>query len=212
MKKRVGQAAAFAVGGLALLGVAAACWGSSKAGAVFAALFGFGLIAFAAFGCYESPCPDCGKAVSMDGAAELVRCPHCRRYARPTGAGLAALQRDFVADAPVFAIPFSEGMALPDGCCVCRKASTRHTTIGAKMEDTRPAESLGAGLKKNALLGAGVGTMIEVRVDVPHCDEHQADARVYIEQGAGSLVEPEDARLVIGVRSYPYYRSALGLN
>jgi len=211
MRKRAGQAAFFALGGLVLLGVAAAVWGSSKIGAAFAALFGFGAIAFAAFGCYESPCPECGKPVSMDGASPLTRCPHCRRYARSTDEGLAKIQGDFVADAPMFAIPFTEGMALPDGCCVCRKASTRRTTICAKMEDSRPSETAGAGLKKNALLGAGVVTMLEVSVAVPHCDEHAADARLYIEQGAGSLVEPEDARLVVGVRSYPYYRAALGL-
>ena len=212
MKKNTGQAALLALGGLALLGVAAACWSSTKLGAFFAALFGAGLIGFAAFGCYEAPCPDCGKPVSMDGANGFVRCPHCKRYAKPTGEGLASLSGDFIADAPAFGIPFHDELKLPDACCVCRKAATRSTTLGAKMENTLPNASVGEGLKKNMMLGAGVRPMLEVSVDIPHCDEHAAEARIFIEQGGGSLVEPEDPKLVLSVRSYSFYRDAVGLS
>lgn len=212
MRKNTGQAALLAVGGLALLGLAAACWNSTKLGAFFAALFGLGLICFAAFGCYECPCPDCGKPVSMDGATGFVRCPHCKRYAQPTRQGLDRLSSDFVADVPVFGIPFERELQLPEACCVCRKAATRSTTLGAKMENTLPGGSVGEGLKKNVMLGAGVRPMLEVSVDVPHCDEHKAEARIFIEQGGGSLVDPEDPKLVLSVRSYSFYRDAVGLS
>lgn len=158
----------------------------------------------AAFGCRRSPCPECGKGISTSVSAGYVRCPRCRRYASVTTTGLASLRGDFVAESPVFSIPFEDGMALPLVCCVCSRPATRKTVLGAKMGDSLPNASIGEGLVKNALLGAGLRPMIKVSVAAPHCDEHEADALIRIE-------DDEESRPVVRVRSYPCYRAAVGL-
>lgn len=202
LKKRWGNAALAGAAGIGLLAWGAGLWSESKFGGLVLFLLGAGAIIYAAVGCYESSCPECGKPVSMDAAVDYAPCPHCRAYARVTAEGLARLDDDHIADSPRFAIPFKDGLILPDACCVCRNPATRRTTVGAKLEDRRGYKTVGEGLKKNALIGAGVIPTIEVRVDIPHCGEHGHDARI-------DMAEQE---IVVLVRSYPYYRAAAGLS
>ncbi|MBI3288454.1 MAG: hypothetical protein HYZ74_02920 [Elusimicrobia bacterium] len=212
MRKRIGDAAVFALAGAALLIVGAKAWGASKAVAAVAALFGVGALLHAVIGCYESPCPACGAAVSVDGAPAYARCPRCQHYASVAEKGLTELPADYFAAAPTFSIPIKPGMALPGVCCDCAQASTRQTTVSAKIEDALAPASLGEGVRKNALLGAGVRPLIDVSVSVPHCGEHAADARIAVERGEGGLTGQAEPQLVVRVKSYACYRAAVGLS
>lgn len=188
--------------GVGVFAWGASGWSQNKFPALVIMLIGAGAIGFAWFGCYSGACPDCGKNISLDGAGGLTKCPHCRRYTRASSEGIARLPADFVADQTVFAIPFADGLVLPDACSVCLKPPTRRTTLEVKMEDRRGYKTMGEGLKKNAMIGAGVIPTIQVKVTVPHCDQHAHDARIDMAEG----------EVAVFVRSYAYYRAATGLN
>jgi hypothetical protein len=211
-RKKRGEAGAAAALGAALALVAVWNWSGAKGVAFWAGLFALGLLVGAAVGFREADCPSCARPINFAASAGYVRCRHCRRYARAAADGFEGVAEDFVAPTPVFGIPIKEDSVLPAECCVCRAPATGKAAMTVKLDDSRPSKSLGEGLKKNAALGAGLRPALEVRLDIPHCAAHQADARIEMDRpleglfDAGSSVE-----LVVRVRSYPYYRAALGL-
>ena len=211
-RKKKGEAGATAALGLALAAVAFSQWPSAKGVASWAGLFALGLLVGALIGFQEADCPACGKPLHFAAEAGFIRCRHCRRYAKTWSGGLEGVPDDFVAAAPVFGIPIREGAFLPEDCCVCRAPSTGKTALLSRLDESRPYKTLGEGLRKNAALGAGLRPALKVKVDVPHCAAHQADARIDMDRPPEGLFEGGSAvELVVRVRSYPYYRAALGL-
>ena len=199
-QKRWNDAITYGVIGLGVIGFSIAVWHDSKIGSLVVFTIGAGLIAHATLGCYNTSCPDCGKSVPLETGENYTPCRHCHCYARATKTGLEALSPDFVADKPKFAIPFKDDLVLPDACSVCSKPPTRRTTLKVKMEDRRSYKTMAEGLKKNAMLGAGITPVIEVSVAVPHCDQHAHDAQIDMSEG----------QVAVFVRSYSYYRAASG--
>jgi hypothetical protein len=208
-RKKSGQAAAAGVVGVGLLGVAFAAFPTGKGGAVAAGFIGFVLIALAWFSFWEADCPSCGKVVPLP-VGDFLKCPHCRRYAKILPKELEAVADATVTPRPLFAIPL-EGASLPDKCCVCAAPATRRTTLAATMEDTLPNKSVAEGLKKNAALGAGMRPMLKATVEVPHCGAHDAEAKIDRDEAPSGPFDAGSAHVVLRVRSYPFYRSALGL-
>ncbi len=209
-RKKTGQASAAGVVGVGLLGVALAAYPTGKGGAVAAAFFGLMLIALAWFSFWEADCPSCGKAVPLP-ASDHLKCPHCRLYSRRLPGQLESVADDTVGASPLFAIPL-EGAKLPDLCCVCGAPASRRTTLSALMADDFPAKTTAEGMKKNAAMGAGMRPTLKAAIDVPHCGTHDADAKIDRDEApSGPLEGGGTAHVVLRVRSYPFYRAALGL-
>lgn len=209
-RKKTGQAAAAGVVGVGLLGVAYAAFPEGKGGTIAAGFFGLVLLGLAWFSFWEADCPSCGKAVPLP-ATDYLKCPHCRRYAKISGKELESVGDDAVTPRPMFAIPLDGMTPLPQTCCVCAAPATRRTTLAATMEDTLPNKSVAEGLKKNAALGAGMRPMLKATVEVPHCGAHDAEAKIDRDEAPAGPFDGGSAHVVLRVRSYPFYRSALGI-
>ncbi|MFI5346938.1 MAG: hypothetical protein ACHQ51_11245 [Elusimicrobiota bacterium] len=211
-RRKKGEAGAAAAGGLALAALSVASWPGEKGVAFWAGLFAAGLMIGAAVGFREADCPSCGKALHFDPRAGFLRCRHCRSYAKTWAGGLESVADDYVAAAPVFGIPLREGTLLPGDCCVCRAPAAGKARLSTTMEDNIPSRSVGEGFKKNAAQGAGLRPLLKVSIELPHCAAHDADALIDMDRPPEGLFEGGSAvELVVRVRSYPYYRAALGL-
>jgi hypothetical protein len=210
-RKKKWETGAAAALGAAAAAIAVSNWSGAKGVAVWAALFATGLLIGAAVGFREADCPSCGKALHFAAEAGYVRCRFCRRYARTWSGGYESVPEEFVAPAPVFGIPVKAGAALPSACCVCRAPADRTFRLTSRLDDARPYRTLGEGLKKNAALGAGLRPAVQVSVDIPHCASHEPDARLDMDRPPQGLFDGSAVELVVRVRSYPYYRAAVGL-
>ena len=173
-------------------------------------LFGFlaaGGAVLSLAGSYEAPCPSCGKAIHRltAGAAGLVRCGTCGRYARAERGRLGAVEPDHVAGEPAFALEVTPSLILPRLCCACGRPADH---------DEQTAVRLRVGV--GAFVAIGPGTKHVAMA--PHCHLHGGGAvltRENLSPNAGFSLEtlvtgPEtNIATVFKVKSYGFYLAAL---
>ena len=204
MSRRWPETLLCAAGALALLAWSASLFRSTALGGAAAAVVGLAIGALAVMGPASGPCPLCGATLHGLFAVrvtELERCPHCRRYFLVSGGSEVA--SDFVAPSPLFSVPVDRGERLPGLCCVCAAPATRSKEVAHRSE----------GRVSHA---SPVATRSTVAVPVPFCAAHDGEVAIVNEdlapskpllQGGG---EP-DHRWVLKVRSYAFYRAAVGV-
>lgn len=167
--------------------------GDVAMGLVGAFVFG----AFAFMGGIEANCPTCGHEFTFAKTGDYIRCPKCRRYASVESDALLELDDASVSAIPFFAIPLDAGARLPKTCCVCHQPTETLSRISGEFLDTTDS-------------GAVTQTFRRYELVVPHCREHEPQVRVGMtlpdEQPDGGKREP-----VVRVRSYGFYRAAVGV-
>jgi predicted RNA-binding Zn-ribbon protein involved in translation (DUF1610 family) len=193
----------YAVVGVGLLAWAVALLSSTLVGAGLAGVCGACSLVMAYFGPASAPCPACGKILhdlSARFKGSLHRCPHCKNYSRAKER-LEPVPEDFVADRPSFAVPVGLGERLPALCCVCAAPAER----ADELVEHRTTRDSPVTVVKTVL-----------RVPVPYCATHKDGAAVAVEDQAPS--EPlsldssrSEMRSVLRVRSYRFYRVAVGV-
>jgi hypothetical protein len=191
--------------GAGLLVWAAFLLASTAVGALLAALLASCFLTFAYLGPASAPCPNCAKVLndlSMRLRGRVHRCPYCKSYSR-VQERLEPIPEDFVSDQPCFSVPVGRGETPPALCCVC----------------AAPAERVDELVDRVAWRSSPVSlTKAVLRVPVPYCAEHKGGVAMMSENLAPteplSLMNSgkTNTRRVLLVRSYRFYRFAVGLS
>ena len=147
------------------------------------ALFGLSSMAGVGSGSYTTACPVCSK--QLRGLLGLKRCPKCLSYGQVSEGQYYELTPDFVAKAPVLALPLEEQRKMPPLCCAC----------GAPADRTERLRI--------------IRLEFAFDLDVPHCSLHTGGADLDAETvaGKGKAQAP-----VLKVRSYAFYLACVKTN
>jgi hypothetical protein len=201
IRRRLPETIALSVGCLALL-----AWARHLPfwGAAIAVLFAFGCAALAVLGPASGECPVCKKMLHglftiATGAFE--RCPHCRAYF--SRAEKREVPTDLIADHPSFSVPIDQGETLPNLCCVCGRPAERVEQV------VHSAEGRLSHVSPQVIKQ-------EFKISVPYCKEHNESISIWNEDLAPSVPlitggqQVTDHRWVMKVRSYGFYRAAVG--
>jgi len=169
---------------LVLLGLAAFMGLSGKyfmAGML--ALFGFLAMTGLGSGSCITACPVCGT--ELGGLFGRTRCPRCLSYGKVSQGQYYELAPDFVANAPLLALPLGERRDMPPLCCACGAAAARSERLRI------------------------IRVEFAIDLDAPHCNlhAHGADLDSEIIPGKGKAHRP-----VLKVKSYAFYLACLKMN
>ncbi|MDX6770679.1 MAG: hypothetical protein SF051_14185 [Elusimicrobiota bacterium] len=159
----------------------------------------------------EAFCPHCEGALLgvplLAWLKDYERCTTCRRYLRREGAALRAIDEGHLAARPEFSIPVDAVRELPQLCCQCRRPANRFQDLVYT-----------AAVRHSP--GFPTGKSVSFKVAAPYCEEHLDAAVLVFEDLAGfpgiglkMFLEPDEPQhhFVLKVRSYGFYRAALGV-
>jgi hypothetical protein len=145
----------------------------------------FGLLSLTGIGSgsYITACPVCNK--QLRGLLGLKRCPQCLSYGQVLEGQYYELAPDFVAKAPLLALPLGEQLKMPPLCCAC----------GAPADRTERLRI--------------IRLEFAFDLDVPHCALHTggADLDAITVAGKSKTQAP-----VLKVRSYAFYLAYIKTN
>jgi len=163
--------------------------------ALIPAVLGVILIFMSFGGSGRSNCPACNSALSglSTKTNDGVLCPYCHKYSEGKGGQLWQSAEDRIAEEPLFSSPLPERFNLPAGCCICGASEVNREAIRLDMQNS-------SSVVTNAAVGLTTSTSISV--EVPHCAQHNSEARL-----SGTPKNPH-----IKFRSYPYLRQFCELN
>ncbi len=153
----------------------------------------------------RASCPQCQAPLAgLDAkqAERFVYCKKCQRYIVYRHGQLSAAT-DEISEFHSFRVKLPSRVVWPDSCCVCNAPATRSLPISGKESQAGRNLALGVvGLAAGSLVvrtGGGVGYTVEV----PHCDEHTAGAKLDV-QGENEME--------LALRSHRYWRAFVDLN
>jgi hypothetical protein len=154
------------------------------------------ILLFMSFGgAGQTTCPVCDAQLSGLGTKsnDGVLCASCHRYSEGKDGSLWPTDENRIADEPIFSSPLPEQFTFPGECCVCGKPEVSREKISLRMQNASSAVTAAT---------VGVTSSTTVSVEVPHCSEHKAGAR---------LSGTPQATL-IRFRSYPYLSAFCQMN
>lgn len=157
----------------------------------------------------SAACPACKAKiddVERTGHVEGILCAQCGIFLRSDEGELRPMDLNTIAERPIFGASLADGFTWPAGCVVCGGAVTQALPAGVLESDT--SRDLGInvmGLAMAATIGVGfwVDNGKRVRLDVPHCGEHD-DGAILTRTGSN--------KYMLLFRSYPYQRAFCELN
>lgn len=166
-----------------LFAAAAACLRAHTFWGLILGLLGFSAAVYALLGPASAECPLC-KAMNHNlfalGLGDVEPCEHCRKYYRP--ADRTEAPADYISRTPYFPVPVDK--PLPSLCCLCAAPASRVKDV-VQLDSGRQFE--------------GKIVRAKITVPVPYCAQH--DEHI--------LLQRNDERWVLRVRSYAFYRAAV---